>query len=108
LFCLNFDVPDSTAGLHFYFDSTRPPVWGDFIAIDENPNNYVYNAGFGSGSTADPDNGTVLNEILRPDTGLGGNGTTGPAVPEPLTLVSGLLAVGIVRLYVRKRTKASA
>jgi hypothetical protein len=99
----NPSMPDEVYGIKFdettgttvtiSFDSDRDPVWGDFYAkcgAVGGTQNTVWNEGFAaSDPLSSPQNGTISNHILVPNT-----------VPEPTTLL--LLGAGAMLLRRKK------
>jgi hypothetical protein len=91
---MKFTPATGTKDFKFTFYSDRAPVWGDFYAKDGNdtPANAAWDSGLAtlgtpypncdSDPTAAPANGSVDNNILRPD----GTATNG-GVPEPATII---------------------
>jgi hypothetical protein len=84
----------------YSFYSYRPPTWGDFYTKDGIAGGYGRNTAMNAGFYLDdpldePTNGSILNKILRPDTGV---------VPEPATLI--LFGIGVAGMGLRRRFKA--
>ncbi len=105
----NPEMPDSLYGIKFdwggstnvtySFDSNRVPMWGDFYAKD-GTGNYVWNSGFADTDPVDPPtNGSLRDHILVPDTITD--------VPEPGSLVLGLMALGASLGGVIRRRRAA-
>jgi len=106
IYGIKFDAAMDTYVASIYFVTFRQPVWGDFYAKDgksvkeTNEYNAIWNTGFLLADPPNPPgNGSVDYHLLVPDTENGGGGI----IPEPLTGVALVMAVGPLAGYVRKR-----
>lgn len=80
----------------FTIVSDRIPMWGDFYGKG-GKDNYAYNLGFGSNTSAAISSGNAGGWALVPDT------NTGPPVPEPSTML--LLGLGVMGVAAAGRKK---
>ena len=108
IYGIKFDAAMDTYVATLWLETLRKPVWGDFYAKDgksvEDTNEYnaIWNTGFLAVDPPDPpDNGSIDYHLLVPDTENGGGG--GGIIPEPLTGIALVMAVGSLASYVRKR-----
>jgi len=101
MYGIKFEAADDSDDLvvTIVFDSDRGPTWGDFYSKDGSAGgagvNTIYNAGFTTADPTDPpDDGSILNHLLVPDT-----------VPEPgaMVLIAGGSLVGVLRRRRRSR-----
>ena len=90
----------------FTLVTNRQPMWGDMYSKSGNAGgqvNTVWNTGLTMPDPlALPSSGSISYHVLVPDTQEGG-GNGGDVVPEPLTIVGMLMAVGGVGRYARRR-----